>query len=438
MTEEKELQEIHLSCSNSIDFTNDQYEALNTIAKFKESTDLFFLLVGNAGTGKTTIAENIAKYMKAQVLAPTNTAVNRLKEKFCDNTFREHNFKTIHQQLYGFPDRDGTFTIKKDKGFATKGTYIIDEVSMIDESLLKDIIKEAEKKKAKVIFIGDDFQLEPVGKDPKLFSKVAIEKLFNNNYYKLNEVMRNGSTILSVATYLRRYDTPFILDINNKEFSRVNNFTDELGYNIENDDDYIVLVSTNKKRIEYNDYIRKYRYKDDYMTPVLDKERVISVSNLIYTNGECYTLHRPVVKCIAKESIIINNYGKQVKKTYEFYLVEHEDNKGNPKTTLLIPDLDLPSLHKEQLMNSTFFNNNPLFAKYSSKQKKFIWRNEINIATYAYAISVHKSQGNEWDHVYINSDWLSDSWNKSRWYYTAITRAKKTIELKISNNYQIK
>jgi exodeoxyribonuclease-5 len=89
-------------------------------------------------------------------------------------------------------------------------------------------------------------------------------------------------------------------------------------------------------------------------------------------------------------------------------------------------------------MNSTFFNNNPLFAKYSSKQKKFIWRNEINIATYAYAISVHKSQGNEWDHVYINSDWLSDSWNKSRWYYTAITRAKKTIELKISNNYQIK
>lgn len=438
MTEEKELQEIHLSCSNSIDFTNDQYEALNNIAKFKESTDLFFLLVGNAGTGKTTIAENIAKYMKAQVLAPTNTAVNRLKEKFCDNTFREHNFKTIHQQLYGFPDRDGTFTIKKDKGFTTKGTYIIDEVSMIDESLLKDIIKEAENKKAKVIFIGDDFQLEPVGKDPKLFSKASIEKLFNYNYYKLNEVMRNSSTILNVATYLRRYDTPFILDINNKEFSRVNNFTDELGYNIENDDDYIVLVSTNKKRIEYNDYIRKYRYKDDYMTPVLDKERVISVSNLIYTNGECYTLHRPVVKCIAKESIIINNYGKQVKKTYEFYLVEHEDDKGNPKTTLLIPDLDLPSLHKEQLMNSTFFNNNPLFAKYSSKQKKFIWRSEINIATYAYAISVHKSQGNEWDHVYINSDWLSDSWNKSRWYYTAITRAKKTIELKISNNYQIK
>jgi len=430
---------IHESRSIPIEYTEEQYNALVTIEGFLKSSDLYFLLVGNAGTGKTTIAENIAKFGKALVLAPTNTAINRLKNKFCDPIhFPDTRFKTIHAQLYGHPDLNGNFQVNRMKGLSSRTVYIIDEASMIDKELLDDLISESQKKKSKLIFIGDDFQLEPVGKDPKLFEPESIKNFFNNNYYKLNKVMRNDSNILKVANNLRLYDTPYILDINDEDFKRVHNFSDELGYQIENNDDYIVLVSTNAKRVEYNNYIRKYRFKDDAITPVLHNERVISVSNLVYTNGECYVLNKPIVKEIAKESIIIKNYGKVIKKTYEFYLIEHEDANGNFRKTLLIPNLDLPSIHKEQLMQSDYFKNNPVYSTFCVKEKRFKWNININIATYAYAISVHKSQGNEWDYVYINSDWLSDSWNKSRWYYTAITRAKKKVELKMSNNYQIK
>jgi exodeoxyribonuclease-5 len=66
-----------------------------------------------------------------------------------------------------------------------------------------------------------------------------------------------------------------------------------------------------------------------------------------------------------------------------------------------------------------------------------VWNERINIATYGYATSVHKSQGSEWDSVYIDASWLSDKWDKARWLYTAITRSKRKVELKNSNQFQV-
>lgn len=45
-------------------------------------------------------------------------------------------------------------------------------------------------------------------------------------------------------------------------------------------------------------------------------------------------------------------------------------------------------------------------------------------------------QGSEWDNVYINCDWLAND-GKSNWLYTAITRAKKKVEVKNSNMFKI-
>lgn len=427
-----------LDCRNEpINFTDEQTEALIKISEFLKTDDQFFLLVGNAGTGKTTIAENIAKYSNALVLAPTNTAVKRLMEKFCDNTFLGHNFSTIHSILYGVPDWQGNFEKKQDKGFPTKATIIIDEVSMLDEFLLADIIKEAISKKNKIIFIGDDFQLEPVGKDPKLFSEHQIKTLFKGNYYKINQVMRNANTILDVATKLRESHIPKILDIENDSFRRVNLFSARLGEQIENNEDYIVLVSTNSTRVKYNNYIRKHRYDDAFNNPIHSGERLISVSNNVYSNGECYVAYQPRIVHSLETNISFKQNGKDIARKFHFYLIEHVDENGNHRKTLLVPDLDLPSLHSTTLMEQSVFSQNPKYAQYSSKRQKMLWKKEINIATYAYAISVHKSQGNEWDHVYIDAGWLAPSWNKARWFYTAITRAKQTIEIKKSNEYEL-
>ena len=58
----------------------------------------------------------------------------------------------------------------------------------------------------------------------------------------------------------------------------------------------------------------------------------------------------------------------------------------------------------------------------------------VNIATYGYAISCHKAQGQEWDNVYIDPDFLMPVWDNAKWFYTAITRAKNKVEI-IKNSY---
>jgi ATP-dependent exoDNAse (exonuclease V) alpha subunit len=58
----------------------------------------------------------------------------------------------------------------------------------------------------------------------------------------------------------------------------------------------------------------------------------------------------------------------------------------------------------------------------------------IIVSTYGYAISCHKAQGQEWDNVYIDAEWLMPVWDYAKWFYTAITRAKCKVEV-TTNKY---
>ena len=124
---------------NEIKFTSDQQEALTKLEKFLAADkEYFFLLAGYSGCGKTTIAENIVKYCNANVLAPTNTAVNRLREKIKNS---KGSFQTIHSCLFSPTDDNGGF--KKEKSFERNRVYVIDEVSMVDQYVLNTIIQDA-------------------------------------------------------------------------------------------------------------------------------------------------------------------------------------------------------------------------------------------------------------------------------------------------------
>ena len=92
--------------AEEIDYTMCQKKALLLVDTFLQSSELFLLIAGNAGTGKTTIAENIVNYSDADILAPTNAAVKRLRDKFQSKAIQKSRFSTIHQILYGSPDPD--------------------------------------------------------------------------------------------------------------------------------------------------------------------------------------------------------------------------------------------------------------------------------------------------------------------------------------------
>lgn len=424
---------------NPIDYTDGQKQALNKVSKFLKSSDHFFLLAGYSGCGKTTIAENIANFKYATLLAPTNAAVNRLKEKI-DSPL---SFSTIHKLLFAAKDEKGNF--KKDKSFTPNRTYIIDECSMIDKYILEIIIKDAVAKNCKIIFMGDSFQLEPVGDNPHIFEweNSYPEHFLPENRYELTEVKRYDGSLLKIATEMRINKKAAFVQPEDSDLSTVAKFSKSLVQDINNKNSYVVLTSTNNRRILYNKKIRSYIFKNPTLeSQAQDGDVLVSVSNSNnYSNGEIFEIK----KAILVESFQLNLEIPSKKADQDPKIVSYKAllYKQNKMYTVLIPDLVEPSLHGQQILNSILEGNTvvspstyKLFVIQFTIKKKFgeekeviMFNKDVNIATYGYAISCHKAQGQEWNNVYIDAYWLMPVWDPAKWFYTAITRAKCKVEV---------
>lgn len=466
-----------------IEYTNGQETALKKIQKFIATPgEYFFLLAGYSGCGKTTIAENIVNFAKADVLAPTNSAVNRLREKILGSSA---SFATIHACLFAPKDDNGSF--RKEKSFSQKKTYVIDECSMIDKWILDIIIKEAIDKECKIIFIGDSFQLEPIGTDPKLFSweKTDPINFLPHNRFELTEVRRYDGTLLKIATELRITKSTQITMPEESDLQIVNCFTKRLGNDILKNKSYVVLTATNQKRVEYNAMIRRFRYKDilpgiieEERDRILPDEKLISISNSThYSNGELFVAKNlkfisevyldiwvegtkaPKRKNPNQRQLVFEDNGPapKVERSIKFYLYREVfetkeedsmdddmmsifgrnwDTQDHSKYILFSPRMKEPSFHGPTLVKAYMENRlrmpksigDIMFVKARS-QDTYYFKKNVTIATFGYAISCHKAQGNEWDNIYIDAPFLSESWNHARWFYTAISRAKSNVEL---------
>jgi ATP-dependent exoDNAse (exonuclease V) alpha subunit len=422
---------------DAIVFTEEQKQALIKINNFLNSKDNFFLLSGYSGCGKTTIAQNIANATDAILLAPTNAAKNRIKEKV-DNPYLTaktlHSFYSIEVDIKSAGNsNDNAYKIKDQ-------VLVIDECSMIEEFVLDLIVKHAVKRNCKVIFLGDSFQLEPVGKNPKIFEweKLDYDEFKLENRYNLSEVKRYDGTLLNIATQLRNNLKPEIKYESNPEFKIVPKFSKQLAKDIKNNNNYAVLTSTNKKRVAYNYKIRAYRYLDNAISGYARKQdKLVSIANThMYSNGETFIIQNPVLL----EKFQIEFFEKE--KVYDCFYY-----KDNGVSIILVPDLQEAGLSTFQIEKSEL---NGLITGLSDKAKKEFFKykkdkyynpkvyfnKNVCIATYGYAISCHKAQGQEWDNVYIDAEWLMPEWDPAKWFYTAITRAKQNVELTINKYFK--
>ncbi len=413
-----------------LEYTDGQRAALTKIAEFVKSEEKYFLLSGKAGTGKTSIVENIINYTHGVVLAPTNAAVLRLVQKIP----LLNDFLTIHKCIYGAPDeKTGEWTPQKiDFGV----TYIIDESSMIDSDVLKDLLSLSFTYN---IFIGDGFQLPPISKDPELFlweKSPSFSNYFNEeNKYELTEVKRNDAEILISANYIRENVYPEVLNFDSDTLKVVDKFGIELYNDVISNADYKVICSTNKNRMQYNKSIRAVRYNENelFNNVINNNELVISVSNNSKLNGEMFNILEPVIVNTWLDYPVNAGTIKYPKeKFFDFYHVLDEKTQNN---YLFIPNLDIPSLHGQQLLEA--FNDYKLFWKELKGKKK--WNKLINIVTYAYCITCHKAQGTEFENVYVSPDYLVDDTEMAaRWLYTAMTRAKTKVRIKDSKFIKVK
>ncbi len=445
--------------------TQKQNELLDKLTDFifGENTNALFLLKGYAGTGKTTIISTVVNNLwkaekKAVLLAPTGRAAKVISGYSKKQAF------TIHKKIY-FPKKEGnggvSFVMQPNKH--TNTIFIVDEASMISDSrqnsklfengsLLDDLISYVYSgKNCKIVFIGDTAQLPPV----KLSISPALEadRLsfdFNKDVIEieLDEVVRQqqNSGILANATDLRLLiqndGTDFQFDVSYPDIIRLEDsydIQDAITMAYDGDigvEDTAFIVRSNKRANQYNDQIR---------TKIRGQENEISTGDyvMIVKNNYFWLKDSSSAGFIANGDICEVMRINTIKELYGFKFAEVEVRMidypdMNPFETVLLLDTlssESPSLTYEE-SNKLYEAVKEDFADEKSKYKQFMgvkknkYFNALQVK-FSYAMTCHKSQGGQWNTVFIEQPYLPDgpSVEYLRWLYTAVTRAQEKLFL---------
>ena len=405
--------------TNNIKLTQDQEDAMLNISmdvqKPRPVENVVRVLNGYAGTGKTTIIPKIIQehsdsFTNTLVLAPTNRAVSVLWNKMKRVQFKRQVFKsTFHAFVYGTPSKDGLYIPKKET--ASNVFIIVDESSMLTKQMHDDLFLRGIN--SYILFVGDDFQLEPVGEDPQLFKRYEVSYL--------NTVCRHDNGILDSATWLRSVKHPEI--VTNDHVLRVpaNKMMDYYIEDYQKGKESIYLVATNKKRVFLNKEIRDgLGFKGD-----ITKEPLICINNNeVFSNGETFTMKNPVKKTDFEISVP----GIMDILRGDIYI-------DGDKTIMYLDNYDKPSLYTQQLNKLPMVEKGNLFGWHNIEDGYFIKRDVI-FATMGFAISTHKSQGGQWSNVFVDFDYCSPKWDPRRWLYTAVTRASEEVCICPSDNFK--
>ncbi len=448
------------------DPTLKQAVALEKLAKFvlSKEKDCVFLLKGFAGTGKTTIVGTIVTNlwkttMKAVLMAPTGRAAKVMSNYSGTQAF------TIHRKIY-FPKKQSgggiQFVLAPNKHRNT--IFIVDEASMIPDSpadsklfengsLLDDLLMYIYSgHNCKLILIGDTAQLPPVHLD---ISPALDQDQLSLNYNKevikleLDEVVRQAedSGILVNATNLREQLQGDFFDdfkFSVASYSDIVRLVDgndiqeaiDESYSQNGKEETAIIVRSNKRANLYNENIRNR---------ILFLENELAVGDYMMVVKNNYFWLKPTSEAgfIANGDIIEVLEIFAIKELYGFRfaevkvkMVDYPDQK--PFETVLLLDTIMavtPSLSYDD-GNRLYQEVMKDYVEEKSKYKKFLavknnkYFNALQVK-FSYAITCHKSQGGQWNTVFVEQPYLPNGIDKEylRWLYTAVTRAKHKLYL---------
>lgn len=422
-----------------------------------------FVLKGYAGTGKTTVISTIVNSlndinMKSVLLAPTGRAAKVIANYSSKPAF------TIHKRIY-FPKKAKNggvgFTMQVNKFKNT--IFIVDEASMISDSdsdsklyengsLLDDLIAYIyNHQNCKLILLGDTAQLPPV--QLEISPALEIDSLalhYDKEVFsiELDEVMRQEekSGILYNATQLRELlAATFLTDFQFKlkGFQDIVRLTDgfdiqdaiQNAYNNYSIEDTCFIVRSNKRANQYNQQIR---------VKILDKESELSVGDylMVVKNNYYWLKETDQAGFIANGDIVevleifklIELYGFKFAKV-KIRMVDYPNQK--PFETIFL----LNTINSES-PSLTYEESNQLYQEVlkdyegEAQYRKFLkvknneYFNALQVK-FSYAITCHKSQGGQWNTVFIEQPYLPNGIDVDyvRWLYTAVTRAKEKLYL---------
>ena len=448
----------------NVEFNLNQKSAIKNINDFIYSSGQnICVLKGFAGTGKTYIVSRVVKNLwkikkPVILLAPTGRSAKVLSS-YCNK--QAH---TVHKEIFyvkNNPAGNIDFSLKINKHKNT--IFIVDEASMIptvkknetglfSDSLLDNIVKYVYSGyKCSLIIIGDLAQLPPIFSENSL----SLDDNFLNENYglkvfstELTQVVRQreNSGILSLATYLRNLlEIDFVekLKINLSSYNDITLIEDgdQLINSLQDSYDKFglqetaVIVRSNKRSNIYNKNIRER---------ILCNESVISVGDLLMVvKNNYHWLNNNLVGFIANGDIIKIEEIHSIKELYGFRFAEVRvtmidyPNLNAFETVLILDSIEInsPSLDYN-VMNKLYREVSKDYIEIKTKYKRHLaikknkFFNALQVK-FAYCFTCHKSQGGQWQSIFVEMPFLPSGYNKDfiRWFYTAVTRAKNKLHL---------
>jgi exodeoxyribonuclease-5 len=357
-------------------FSPEQDAALIAVDRWlKAPTSQVFRLFGYAGVGKTTLARHVAEHVEGEVLfaAFTGKAAHVMRQKGCAGA------STIHALIYRPADEaeDGEmmFTLRRDAPASKADLIIIDECSMVDEELGKDLLSFGKP----VLVLGDPAQLPPV-KGGGYFTEAEPD-------FMLTEIHRQAA------------DNPIIrlsMDIREGREPDTGGGALRLLSRREIDAEAIlgadqVLVGVNRTRRLYNGRMREL--KGHKGAAPESGEKLVCLRN----NKKKGLLNGGLWRVVEQ---------RETKAERARLVVEPED--GGRRARISVP--------------IAFFTEGP-------ENVPFEARRGSDEFDYGYALTVHKAQGSQWDDVVLFDESFAFREARARWLYTGVTRAAERLTL---------
>ena len=367
------------------------------------------IISGGPGTGKTTIINAITKlYIEDKKLGPADILENiallaptgRASKKMASSTNLPA--YTIHRYLKWYKDSNDFFYNEFNK--TNHRLIIVDEVSMIDIELFNALLNGISPG-VKLILVGDTFQLPSVG--PGL----VLDDLIGSDYFNfvpLNQIYRqsDNSYIPYLAKEIKNNDLSEEFLTKKDDYSFFQTKSSQIKDAIEQ----IIKISLSKKIDERNMQILAPMYKGEN-----------GIDNL---NNILQKIYNPASS--GKNEI-----------TYLDVIYREGD-----KVLQLVNDLD-NNVFNGDIGYIESINGNKIEIDFEGNIVEYEKKNLKQIK-HAYAITIHKSQGSEFEHVIMP---ISNSYYKmlyNKLIYTGVSRAKKTLTIvgdpysfakAVANNY---
>ena len=441
-------------------------------ASFVTSPDHdIMVLAGYAGTGKTTAVSAVVKALgglgtKCVLLAPTGRSAKVLSSYAGREAYTIH--KHIYRQKSVGADGFGQFSLSPNKAVNT--LFVVDEVSLIgmdseasrgqssglfgSGNLLEDLVNFVRSgADCRLLMIGDRAQLPPVGLDESpALSEEYMRSAFSGVLFSTmttvvrqareSGILHNATIIRNVISSMAEGDPQSSLKLELDGFDDISMVeggelieTISDAYGRYGDDQTIVLCRSNKRAIRYNAGIRStVQFKEDQL---VKGERLMVVKNcyqfLENVKNMSYIANGDIAR-LDRIGDFEERYGLNFA-TARLSFPDYDDVQIRAKVILDTLASESPSLTWEQ-SNMLYQGVDADYSYITTKKKRYEavredpYFNALQLK-YSNAITCHKSQGGQWECVFVDNAFWQDTLTLDdlKWLYTAFTRATKRLYL---------